>query len=687
MIATPPALTAAFRSPGQRPSIRVTMARDIPSYTLLASGSMAGGAFHHAVVVAPDGSIVRAWMQNTPSPLAGQVWVQRVTSPTVPTQWTTWSPLGATVMLSVAGVSLAVIAMQVWLIAVDSATGGIQLASSSDNGQTWSAFTTVIPVGATETPRAVAIAGGNVTAGDSVAIFTLIDDGSLTSTAVRAKVSINAGAGWSSLTTSIFPAAPSGAGITAVKRQGAFQVVASLYGASRTGGGLALVASRFDGASWSSPVAVQPNDDAGVGVAVQWPSLTIVNDSYRLTYTERDTGAYSGLVYGRTVLVQSSDGEHWDDGMTFVPPLMLIPPVPCIYERICFEAAGTTYVVDNERVFSAPPPRPSLDLTPAVLAYDLESGVGRPARLRITLDSNTHLWTTDPVWGFNSRFVLEEGYVDPAGVPSTLVTGSHFLVRRWSIQRAMTPGGPRCDVVVEAVDIACKLYRESRHEWNWTNQSVAWVATEIVTKAGIASMTVPSTPRSAEIVPRFRIGTGTTWLAALERLLRIYGCQHRASSSGGYVVVEAMATDPSVISLGTADLFGSTWNSEGEHENHVRCVGAMASGAAAVPMGESWDYEHVVSTGEVRYHYVAEPQISTGTQAQLRSDLDLAMWQRSAVRHSMTTPRHPGLELFDVISVADPQVGISGSFRIAGMRGLFDAASATYESTYQLEGV
>src|SRR5579859_5059429 len=189
MLTLPAAVQTAIAATTRRPAVRVTLIREVPAYSLLATYAFPGGAFHTAACVAPDGSIVRAAMQNTAGSAVGQVWVQRVTSPSTTSQWNTWSTLSGADKLRDAGVALGTVASTVYLFCCDGVSDNVVLATSADNGQTWSAFGSVVTVAPTETVRALAFAPGGNTTGDPSLLVAIVDDGSLSATACTLRLS------------------------------------------------------------------------------------------------------------------------------------------------------------------------------------------------------------------------------------------------------------------------------------------------------------------------------------------------------------------------------------------------------------------------------------------------------------------------------------------------------------------
>ncbi len=535
------------------------------------------------------------------------------------------------------------------------------------------------------------MAASSDTAGSNNALLICNrDDGSLSSTALHvAYMLYTGGVGWGPYSTSTIAGTPSAAGCALTQTTtNHWALAVASYGVSRqSGGGLAIATYTYDGTTWTQVGVPVPNDQSAWGVSVQWPHLRYDGTTYVLTYTEQDQGAFTGLVYGHTVVTQSIDFVHWDEGTEFVAPLQQGSPVQGVYERPTLVSGGVSYVMDNQQVYSAPAPPAVLDVTGAVLRYVFSRDAETPARLQFTLDNIGNPWVGNAAWGPNSRVTLEEGYYDPTGVAYRVVSSSQLLIQRWFVRRGASPSQPQHELDVEAEDIIGKLNRESRHQWLWSGQTVGWLVTEIATRAGIVSVTLPATAQFSEVIGNVRLAGGVHWTAALERILGIYTSWYRATPAGGLLVQEFAPSDPVVWTLATADLEGSTWGSVADRDNLVRAYAKPPAGAATMAVGEAWDYNHVALTGEVRYRHVVEQLASTQVQAQRRAGFELADRQRKASLHAITVALNPGPEVYDVVSVSDAASGVSGAFRIMGAVSSYDAASATCTSRFLLEGV
>lgn len=690
----PAAVSAAISATTRRPAVRVTLLRDVPSYSLLASSTPTGGPFHSAVTVAQDGSIVRAAMQNTAGSVTGQVSVQRVTSPSTPSQWTTWTALGGPDKLRDGGIALGTVGGTISLFVCDGASDNVYLSTSTDNGATWSAFALAVTVGGTETVRGLALATGANTTSDPSYLFALVDDGTLSATAMTVRVAANTGAGWAATFTkpASSPTGPSSAGLAALRlAAGSFLVVPSLYALSlSSGGGLALGSytwSHAGGAYTAGPVIV-PNDDASIGVQVKWPALAIDNHgAYALSYVEQDTGGWSGVSYTRAVLATSQDAQHWSEGFDF-------PPIPlngqsAAYCQPLLYTGGNAYLVDNTHVYQASTAVATLDVSAQLLRYTYTREAEKPSRLTLALDNSAGTLLSSPAFGLNSRVTLEEGYVDAAGTAWYVTTQDHLVVRRSVAQRAKPGVQPVNELQIEAEDLLCKLARAARHDWVYTGQTLAWLAAETCAKAQAGPATVPATAQFSTTIAVHRIKEGATWEAALGRLLGYFGAWYRATAQGGGVsIVELQPTDPSVWTYTTADLEAARWGAIGDRENHARVYGKPPAGVATLPVGEAWDWAHANQTWEHRYRRVVEQQIATPALAATRAGFELADQKRAASLHLIQVGHHPGLELYDVITVTDAPAGVAAQpYRIVGALTTYSAQAADFSLQLHLEGV
>ena len=161
------ALQSACRSASSEPVVTVTIADqpcERPHFNFAAIYNDSTADQPHAACVASDGSICRI----RTSASGGDVFVQRVTSPTTPSQWTTWTDTGQDAW-NVAGdglpprVDIAAGPTSGHVYAVYGKYGGatdrgqVWWARSTDNGASWSAWALLVDLGNSTYVRGLAL--------------------------------------------------------------------------------------------------------------------------------------------------------------------------------------------------------------------------------------------------------------------------------------------------------------------------------------------------------------------------------------------------------------------------------------------------------------------------------------------------------------------------------------------------
>ncbi|GHO62262.1 hypothetical protein KSC_011540 [Ktedonobacter sp. SOSP1-52] len=138
-------LTTAVGDTTRVPVISATCEDHIARYNQLAAANASQAQSFFNACIASDGSIIRVWVVAGSSPATFQY--QRITSPTIASQWTTWTTFGgasATIALNGAccvsnnGGTLRAFAQQ------SASPNALWTWSSTDNGVTWSASPSVV---------------------------------------------------------------------------------------------------------------------------------------------------------------------------------------------------------------------------------------------------------------------------------------------------------------------------------------------------------------------------------------------------------------------------------------------------------------------------------------------------------------------------------------------------------------
>jgi hypothetical protein len=602
----------------------------------------------NSALLAADGAVVQAYHDG-----ARTVYARRVMAPSMAT-WGAWVAV-TTSAAPTAAPALVGLSDRVRLLWQDAATTTLYAADSFDGGASWGAATALFDSGAT--------AAGLAADGDAATLF----------------VAYTAGGGWRVAVWTL------GSGWTQADWTNGDAVAITGLGAVRNGDGSYLVAvTRQEGATtgaavqvctysgtWSPLVTVVPAD-LSAGVALGEPRLSIYDGHYHLAYALVDSGTVSGLVSARVALAHSLDGLHWTDPLEDAGTYA--------HGATALEHATGYLLVAPDTAGLAPLYTESAaqyrDCTADVSRLEVIQKDGAPARLVVTLQNDAGQYDGLPALRPNARLRLALGYAGAGTAPAYVC-----YVDDWSLVRAADEN----EVVVTASDALAWLDRQSRTTLLYSEQTVGWLAREILARAGLLAVTLPLTAQFAQAVPSFAIAAGTTWRDALVRLSRLYGFDvaARAESDGSdaVAIVEKNPGDAPVWSYG-GEVEELVLAHVADRANHVLVFGAPATGGP--PMGESWDWADVEDTGQERYLHVVEPMITTAAGAGIRAALELQQETRRAMSGSLVAALHPGLELWDVITLGGNLPPATA--RVATLHHVYEPHPGTYDLVLAFEG-
>ncbi len=644
MRALSPALLAAI---GQAaPLVMLELIDAAPHYTAVYSGGPAGRT---SAALAADGSLAQAYADG-----AGSIYARRVTDPTQPS-WGVWSALTTTASANGA-LCLARLADRLRLFWQDGAGTQLVYRDSLDNGQSWSAAAFLFDAGAAVAGIAADGANGQV--------FVQYQVGALWRVALWSLAS-----GWSKADWSNGDAfGASGLGVTR-NQDGSYLVAVALQlGASA---GTSVQACSYAG-TWSGLAAVTPADLAA-GLNIQDPRLAAYDGRYHLCYGVVDSGAISGLPSARAALCHSLDGVHWTDPLEDANSYA--------HGAVALKHAAGYLLAAPDSAALAPLYSASAaqyrDCTPDLSRLEVVQKDGEPARLVATLQNDAGQYSGGlPALRPNACLRLSLGYAGAGMVPTHLL-----YIEEWSFAGAV---GER-ELIVTAADATNWLDRQSRTTLLYSARSVDWLVREVLARAGLLAVTLPATPQFAQSVASFAVPAGATWREALGRLSRIYGfdvaARAQPDGSDAVLVVEKNPADAPVWSYG-GEVELITAAESADRANHVLVYGAPA--VAGPPIGESWDWADVTSTGQERYLHVVEPLITTRAGAAIRAALQLNREQRRAHGGAFSVALHPGLELWDVVAATGD--GLPPALRVATLHHLYEPHPGSYDLILTFEG-
>ncbi len=660
------ALAAAARTP----AISVQLFDPIEHYSAYQTLTISEG--HSAACVAADGAIIRAYTNTPTGAFVATLSVQRVSDPANAAQWSTWTALSSGNLLRDAGCAISNNSGTLRVFAQSGVSPyNLLVWSSADNGVTWSGPTSIAAVNAAV--RGLGSAGQNdifyaydSTGGEALAVSRFSSGAwSTPATWTLGVIPANVGldAAWDSANSRYLLAVSDGRQIDA-------------YSYTPAGGAWALVGS------------IAPLDSSSsLGLGRFYPRLQVFDGLYNLSYIEADSGAFTGLVYSYARLRQSPDFTHWSDGLLLSQTFSYGPT----WLKASTPPAGTAgpayYVLDNTYAWRAPvynPANPAnlLDVSAQVLALQRVEKNQSAGQISLSLSNVGGQYNSPPMLGLNTSVALAEGYNDPtSGAPSAIPVGIYY-VDRCQYQRAPDHN----ELVITASDATKRLDHAARLQTAYSGQTLAWLLTELVARAGLFAVSIPTTSQFSQIVPVFAVLASQTLRQALNELCSIYDVYYFLDQTETLQFRELSASDASVwtyqpeietLTLGTDDL----------RANHVIVTGRAAGGGQV--FGESYDFAHITQTGQERPLYRTDPRLTTGAQATLKASFLLADEQRAGAHHTISVPANPGLQLLDVITVTDSAAptgtGQSTNARVSALKVTCTPQQALFDMALTLE--
>jgi hypothetical protein len=663
-------IQSALAATTRTPAISVQLYDPIEHYSAYQTLAISEG--RSAACVASDGALIRAYTDNPAGAFAATLSVQRISDPGSAGQWSTWTVLSSANLLRDAGCALSNNSGTLRLFAQSGASPfNLLVWTSTDNGATWSGPVTIAAINAAA--RGLGTGGQND-------IFYAFDSGGGVALAVS-RWSLGA---WSAPVTWPLGILPACVGLDA-----AWDSVNSRYLlAVSDGRQISSYSYTPSGGTWALVGSIAPLDSAtSLGLTRLYPRLQVFDNLYNLSYLEGDSGAFTGLVYSYARLRQSPDFVHWSDGIlleqtfSFGPTSLKAPTPPA-------GSAGPAYYVLNNTfawrapVYNSANPNSLLDVSAQAVELQRLEKQGQAGQLSLRLSNAGGQYNSLSMLGLNTSIALAEGYHDPtSGAPSTIAVGIYY-VDRCQFLRAPDHN----ELLITARDATKRLDRAARLQTSYSGQTLAWLLTELAARAGLFAVHIPATSQFSQVVPLYVVPAGHTLRQALNELCSIYAVYYFLDQSETLQFRELSASDAPVwtyqpeietLTLGTGDL----------RANHIIVTGRATTGALV--FGESYDFAHLTQTGQERPLYHTDPRLTTGTQAALKAAFMLADAQRSGTHHTISVPANPGLQLLDVITLADSPAptgtGQSANARISALSVKYTPQQALYDMTLTLE--
>lgn len=676
-------LTTALNSLTRRPALTLTIEDHVQHYGLYQSPG-AAEALNDACI-APDNSIVRVQLTRGGNAFTQSFQFQRITDPSQASQWSAWITLpGASGnMFQDGGCALSNNSGTLRAFA-QRGTGGNDLWvwTSTNNGVSWSGPVTVL------SPPSGALTKG-ITSSGSNDVFFLYDV-----TGGEAIGFSQYSGTWSALST--WPMAPisSGAGLAAAWTGSNWAVVYS--------DGFTLYSLTLDSSAtvWNAGPIIAPATSTAIGRTA--PRLSLADGLYTLVCVESDTGALTGTVYSYPRLRRSADLIHWSNGM-------ILHDLSCTYGAVAFKlptpgsgnAGPRYYVASPAAVFSAPAfqntgPAQYLDVSAAILSYQRREQPGKPCRLEVLIDNAKGVYNSlittgssyEPI-GPNASLVLSEGY--KTGTPPT--TPDIVKVGTYHLEQIHVVRSPQENhLLLVGLDITRNLDLISRYQNTYLNQTLSYLIAEVCARAGLFSLSLPTTTQMSQIIPDFVLQAGQSYRHALDELCQAYGLVYFLDQNETLQFRELSTGDPSVWSY-QPEIELVSFGSNDARANHIIVSGKPPAGGnvGALTEAEAYDDANLHLVGVERLLHHVDQKLTSTSQCARKASFLLMQEARSQVVHTVSVPLNPALQLYDAITLIDSAAptgsGNHVTGRIVQLIAHFEAQQGTYDMQLVVEGL
>src|SRR5215472_10693770 len=678
------AMTALVDSKTRRPAVLLSIEDHVKhwaSYQTPAVTDMwSDGA------IASDGSIVRVSL--TRGTFTSDFRFQRITDPTVGSQWSTWTTFsgGSGNMFQDGGCCISNNSGTLRAFA-QRGTGGnnIWVWTSSDNGATWSGPVSVLSPPSSALTKGIGSAGNN----DVFFLYDVVGGESL-------GASFFSLGSWGALISSSLSPVSAGSGLGVAFASSIYTIVYSDTYALR------LATFNPSGNVWTG----LPHVAAATSTAIvrTSPRITVIDGLYTCINIESDNGLLTGVTYAYPRMRQSADLVHWSDG-DILHALNNSSAFGAIYLQSDAPQTGNAgaryYIATMHDVYSAKEFDPNnaaqtiAALGPSVLSYKRLERQGRACEFLVELDNAggvlnalvTSGTNFQPIGG-NARILLSEGYRNNVIPFNKVISTGVYRITQIHFER--TPEENR--LKLDCYDLSRQLDTVARYQNTYTNQTIGYLITEVCARCGLFSPTLPVTSQMSQTVPVFVLHAGRTYRSALDELCSIYDLAYFLDQTETMIFKERAAGESSVWTY-QPEIELVSFVSNDFRANHVIVSGKPPTGGqvGALTEAETYDDAHLQLVGQVRLRHHIDYKLTTAGQCASKAAFLLLEEQRASVQHIVTVPVNPALQLLDVVTLTDSAAptgsGQSGNARILTSQVVYDVEPAIHEQHLALEGV
>jgi len=421
---------------------------------------------------------------------------------------------------------------------------------------------------------------------------------------------------------------------------------------------------------WSALDTLVMRGVNGSNVTYKNPSLHN-QDLYRLFVTEEytGTGAYTHTLASHQTPTTDFGWNYWRE------------PWPVnIFNTYGLAFCGSTsryFLSTPSGVWTSPITPSPLDLTADLLALDLKLEP-RGGTLRATV-RNDHAKYLDTASGKASSWIgaqldLGIGYLCSDGAQAA----RHLSF--WVHDYTLAIAGGNATLTLHASDPWPYLDRwKARRQLTWTAGAtiIATILTELLAKAGIHLSNIGNSLLSQTLSPAFTVHPSESLGAAVRRLLAmIPDSLHFQYTTA--VLTERLAADAAAYTLGSGHAILQLEDGlDTAPYNRVQVYGAGA-------YGEDFNWTEVDTIYD-NLLQIKDLNISSAANAATRAAAELRRSLLITSRGALTVPPICGLELYDVLTLNEPRLGLANvNRRVAAFALRYDTQRPIYEQEIAL---
>lgn len=336
----------------------------------------------------------------------------------------------------------------------------------------------------------------------------------------------------------------------------------------------------------------------------------------------------------------------------------------------------------------------------AILSYQRLDQDSKPSRLEVLLDNAGGVYNNlvtvgnayQPI-GLNASLVLSEGYKTgaPPTTPDVVKVGVYHLQQ---IHFARSPDENH--LLLVGLDLSRNLDVVARYQNTYTNQTLAYLVTEVCAQAGLFAPSLPVTSQMSQLIPTFVLQAGQTYRRSLDELYLTYGLTYFLDQNETMQFRELSASDPSVWTYQRTyqpEIELVSFGSDDQRANHIIVSGKPPAigQSGALTTAEAYDDANLHLVGVERLLHHVDQKLTTTTQCQQKATFLLLQETRAQSIYTVTVPLNPALQLLDVITLIDSAAplgsGRNVTCRILRVLARYDPQRGADDLELTLEGI